>query len=65
MLEYPKVEHKLPEVFNDIIVLDYRRRLMKSSDVISFSDFKDNKETRQRLRIGAENFIIKQKGGKT
>lgn len=65
MIKYPKVEHKLPEVFEEIIQSDAKRDELKFSSVPSFQEFKDNKELRSRLRIGAENFIVKQKGGKT
>lgn len=64
MIQYPKVEHKLPEVFEKIIQSDAKHQELKISSVPSFQEFKDNKELRSRLRIGAENFIVKQKGGK-
>jgi hypothetical protein len=63
MIKYPKVEHKLPEVFQEIIKNDTRREEIRSSSTPSFQDFKDLKIDRQNLRLGAENFIVKQKGG--
>lgn len=62
---FPKVKHKIPSVFQEIISNDEKRFDLKNSPVIDINLFKDLKDERNRLRIGADNFVIKQKGGKT
>lgn len=62
-MQYPKVEHKLPELFDLIIQTDKNLQEIKSCDVIPFKEFKELNKQRNLCRIGAENFIIKQKGG--
>lgn len=60
---WPKVEHKLPELFELIIENDHLRQELKTSTVIPFQQFKDLKSVRTAFRTGAEHFIIRQKGG--
>lgn len=62
-MNYPKVEHKLPELFDLIIQTDNNLQEIKSCDVIPLKEFKVLRQTRDLYRIGAEHFIIKQKGG--
>lgn len=63
MIKYPEVKHKIPGLFEEIIANDNKMEALKESPISSFEEFKELKEERQRLRIGAEKFIQKQKGG--
>lgn len=66
MITYPKVEHKIPELFQIIIKIDRVLAAMQSLSVISFSTLKRREkllERRQELATAAEKFIQRQKGG--
>lgn len=63
MIKYPKVEHKIPELFQLIIKNDYLGDLLKQFKVVSFNRFKQYKSRRIELERAAEKFIQRQKGG--
>jgi len=63
-MDYPKVQHKIPELFQLIIASDNLLSLLKQVPVIDFSQFKKVRQERRDYLKAAENFIIRQKGGK-
>ena len=46
-MEYPKVKHKLPELFDIIIDVDKYRELLRKLSVIPLDDVRQNKLCRQ------------------
>ncbi len=62
---YPPVKHKIPKLFQLIIAADNLIDLLKKLKVVNLDQFKSIKKDRQDFTRAAENFVIKQKGGKT
>lgn len=55
-------KYQLLEVFREIIRVDKLFAEVKDIDVVEFKLFKQMKEYRKQLRIGAENLIKRQRG---
>lgn len=60
---YPKVEHKIPELFQIIIKVDKLLELFHARKVVPFKRFHAAKKRRVELSQAAEKFIQRQKGG--
>lgn len=61
-MEYPKVKHKLHELFDIIIDVDKYRELLRKLSVIPLDDVRQNKLRRQELTRAAEEYVKRQKG---
>lgn len=55
-------KYQLPEVFQEIIRVDKLFAEIKNIDIVEFNLFKQMKEYRKQLHIGAENLIKRQRG---
>lgn len=62
-MKYPKVVHKLPELFSLIIDIDDAIQGILASSVPDFGKYKQAKSLRQQYTWAAEKFIQRQKGG--
>jgi len=60
-IQYPKVLHKLPELFRLIIESDHKKDEMKEAKVTDINVWKAHKAERQLFTWGAEKFIKEQK----
>lgn len=49
MVEYPKVKHKLPALYEEIIQRDHLHNLLVQFNVIPLNDIRENKLKRQQL----------------
>lgn len=63
MVEYPKVTHKIPELFEIIIDTDRYRELLRKRNIIPLDDIRENKLRRQELTRAAKEFLAKKGGG--
>jgi hypothetical protein len=62
-MKYPKVAHKLPELFSLIIEIDDIIQATVSSPVPDFERYRAAKKVRRDYTRAAEKFIQRQKGG--
>lgn len=62
MLNYPKVEHKLPELFDRIIEVDNLYTELKTDKVVDIILYKETKTTRNQLITAGDKYIQRQKG---
>lgn len=60
-MEYPRVKHKLPELFDLIIQLDREVEVINSSPVIFLKDYIDNKSLRKQYSMSAEKYCQRQR----
>jgi hypothetical protein len=61
-MEFPSVEHKLPELFKSIITIGRCKDLIFASPLVKLEHYKEVKKRESELRTSAENYIKKQKG---
>lgn len=62
MLQFPDVNHKLPELFRIIIATDHVLEKMLSMDVVDLKKWTILREDRRRYSQAAEKFVQRQRG---
>jgi hypothetical protein len=62
-MKYPKVNHRLPELFDEIIKYDNIKDRFYSRKIISIVSHRKLKQARKLLLNSATNFIKRQRTG--
>lgn len=62
-MKYPKVNHKLPELFDEIIKYDNIKERFYSRKVVSITSHLKLKQARKLLLNSATNFVKRQRTG--